>query len=64
MSKLMQKCHFIDDENRRWKIDENRPKNDPLKNDQKRAKIWFAMGGSKMTKIDQIWPGGSGGAKL
>jgi hypothetical protein len=32
--------------------------------DQILLKKWHAMGGSKIAKIDQIWPGGSGGARF
>jgi hypothetical protein len=38
----------------------NWPKNRP-KNDAKIYIYIYAMGGSKMIKIDKIWPGGSGG---
>jgi hypothetical protein len=48
----------------RYKLFKKWHKNDQKwrgQNGSKIVKNWHAMGGSKMSKIDQIWPGGSGG---
>jgi hypothetical protein len=64
MSKIDRKSDFY-----RWwknevKIVKNRPQNDPLKIAPKVVKNWCAMGGSKMSKIDNFGSGGPGGANL